>query len=420
MKPPMPSITMRNGEKIKVFGPAALTVEKGGIEVLGKRFGRGEKLIVHKLRSYTVVAREDSVLELVMGEGASLQPVEPGDPYEEWLKTAREIVGKGYKTIMVLGGVDDGKSSFSILLSNIVLDENGRPAIIDADMGQADIGPPGFISLAYPEKQVVWMRELKPASMRFIGDIKPQNNKARVIHAIRVLASKALSDGRSPVIIDTDGWIADSYALAYKSQMIEEVMPEAIVILGCSYHGYFRRYTRLGIQVYELPSPTVRRNRSREERRSLRSDKYREFLGDAGKTRIRLDDVILSGSPVFTGLELDRTELSELLGVKIAYASRTPDTVYIVLGEPARINRLDTIKKVYGVDRVRIYYRGFEKDMYVSITGNDGNDYPAVIEYIDYDNKEVVLRTKYTNVKPWIIRFSCIKLTPEYTEQIIE
>jgi len=84
---------------------------------------------------------------------------------------------------MVIGQVDSGKSSVSILLSNTALNNGEKPAVIDGDVGQADIGPPGFISLSYPDSKTLWMRTLKPYAMKFIGDIKPQGHMFQIIQS---------------------------------------------------------------------------------------------------------------------------------------------------------------------------------------------------------------------------------------------
>lgn len=416
----MPILNLKTSEKIKVFGPASLIVREGSLDVLGKRFRVNDRVIVHMYKSYVVHALEDSKIELILGEQASIQPVEPGEPYSEWISRAEEILSVNPEKIIVLGGVDEGKSSYTVLLSNKAVEKGLKPAVIDADVGQADIGPPAFISMSYPDRQVIWLRELKPVAMRFIGDIKPQNYKAKIIAKIGELIDKALKDGRRPVIIDTDGWINDNIAILYKSMMIEELKPDIIVVLGENIHGFFTRYRILGSRIYELRSPSIRRSRNREERRRLRSDKYREFLAEAKTVKIPMDNIIISGTPVFTGIPLDTTPLGELLKSKILYASKTPDTLYIVLESPSRIENAEYLKKIYGLGKFRVYVKGFERDHYVALTDSEGNDYPGVIEKIDYENRLIYVKTLYTDKEFRIIKFSKIKLTKEFTEQLIE
>lgn len=415
----MPFLKLKKNEMIKVFGPMLVIVKKGLIDILGKKAKENEQIIIHRIRSYVIRSLDDTELDINMTPDAQIQAVEETDPYLEWYKKAEEIIKEEPGKIMILGGVDNGKSSYTVLLSNIALEQNLKPALIDADVGQADIGPPGFISMAYPNEQTIWMRTLKPVSMRFIGDIKPQIHTQAIIGKTRELAMKALKDSRKPVIIDTDGWVGDTYAFIYKSRMIEDIKPDIVVVIGNELKGLFKKYEKIGIKVVELPAPTLRRTRSREERRALRSDKYREFLLDAKSLKISLDEIVVSGHPLFMGMPLDPNEITNTVGAKVLYASRTPDTVFIVLAEQPKNIRLDELKKVIGVPKARCYVQGFEKNMYVGLVGENGDEYPGIIEKIDYVEKTITLKTKYTG-KIKMIKTSKMKLSPEFTELLME
>jgi len=69
----MPRIHLEKGELIRVFGPAALGITKGQVEVLGARYSTGEKIIVHRLRSYTVLALEETILEANLASQGTIQ-----------------------------------------------------------------------------------------------------------------------------------------------------------------------------------------------------------------------------------------------------------------------------------------------------------------------------------------------------------
>ncbi|MEM1864280.1 MAG: GTPase, partial [Desulfurococcaceae archaeon] len=77
----MPIVKLSKTEAIRAFGPMAIEVVKGIIEVLGKRFHSGEKLVVHKTRNYIIEAVEDSELYISMADESLIQPLDPDDPY---------------------------------------------------------------------------------------------------------------------------------------------------------------------------------------------------------------------------------------------------------------------------------------------------------------------------------------------------
>jgi len=413
----VPLIKMSRGEALSFYGPAVIAVAKGLIDVFYRKFTCGEKLVVHRLRNYIVYAIEESELDVNLGPGAQIQQVDPEEPYFERRVIAEDITGKGYEKVVLIGGVDAGKSTLAILLSNLALEKNMKPAVIDGDVGQADIGPPGFVTLSYPDQQVVWMRELKPKMMRFIGDIKPQHHVDQIIHAILELVETALSDQRKPVIIDTDGWIGDEYAVDYKYRLVSALKPDAVVVVGEEIAGAFKRFESLGVKVYVTRTPVNRRTRSREERRMLRRDKYCEFLEKAGEKKLDLASIVVVGHPLFYSVEVAKPQNTGLQDSgEILYTGKLGDTLVVLAKHVLRNESLEYLKKLYGVDKVKLYVAGFEKKLYAAVS--DGfRDYPALVERVDLREKTIVLKTSFDGeVK--IVKLSCIRLAEDYSEQV--
>ncbi|MET1159445.1 MAG: Clp1/GlmU family protein [Thermoprotei archaeon] len=414
----MPIIRMNKGEMLNFYGPIKIEVLNGLIEIVGRKLGKGEQVIIHRLRNYVVYAIEESELSITMDINAQIKRVDEKEPYPVYSETVKKIIDTKPDTIAILGGIDCGKSTLTVMLSNIAIENKLKPAVIDGDVGQADIGPPGFVSMAYPEEYSMWMREYKPVAMKFIGDIKPQGRIGNIIKAIKELVSKAREDGRKPIIIDTDGWINDEQAILYKRVLIEELQPSAVIVLGTEYHGLFKDYEKIGTKVYELPSPSDRRIRTRDERRLLRSAKYREFLENANTIKLKLDNVIITGLPVLQGVKQALPANIPLeVAEKVLWISRFKDTLYIVAKHGFRNEYIELLKNTYGVTRIKVFFEGFEKRYYGAVS-NGVDEYPAILEEISWNNGEVVLRTIYgKEIK--IVRLANYKLNEEFLEQYI-
>ncbi len=409
-------IEMGPDEIIKLFGPMSVEVVSGAIYVLGKTLGSGDTLVVPRSRSYPVLSLEASVLDIRMGEDAAIHDAEKDEPLRAWISAAREMVSAS--SVMVLGGVDSGKSSFTTLLANEFFSAGKKTCVLDTDIGQADIGPPGFVSLAVMDKPVLSLRELRPAAMRLVGDIRPQYVQHRILMEAARLARYSLGRlGCEALVIDTDGWVREAAAVSYKSRLIEELLPENLVVLGDGLGRVFRRYEKLGLRLHVLPSPRVLRARSRDARRMLRGKKYSEFLEDAGVRAVSLDDVVLLYLAVFEGAEIPGGEVSEAAGARVLYASWSPDTLYIVTDEQVR--GVDELKARYGVQRIRFVKPGFERGLYVAVSDGGVAEYPGVVESIDFAGRRIRVRTLWEGpVK--IIKFSRIRLLDNYVEQIVE
>ena len=68
-----------------------------------------------------------------------------------WDWSADQIVQHRWRKILVLGGVDRGKSTYCRFLTRRCLETGQRVAVVDTDVGQKDIGPPATLTLGYPE-----------------------------------------------------------------------------------------------------------------------------------------------------------------------------------------------------------------------------------------------------------------------------
>jgi len=412
----LPLIKLIKGEMLKVFGPMSITVNSGCIEIYGKVLCAGEKAVIHKARNYIVEAVSDVEIDVVMVNESQIQSVEDNDPYRRKREVLLEITqGKCHKVI-VIGCVDCGKTSFVTMLFNTFLRNGKKPCVIDGDVGQADVGPPGFITLGTSEKTVLWISELRPLAMRFIGDIKPQFYAQSIVSKIKELSEIAESLNLNPIIVDTDGWVRDEGGVLHKYSTINELKPDVVVVIGDELRGLFEKYKKLGVRVYEIGTPVSRKTRSREERRQLRSLRYREFLEKAPLVRVQIDSVLVEGFPLLQSPEIDVSTISKLIEGRIVYASRLPSTLYIY-GNVKSYNSEEL--RGLGYEKVKIYAEGFERNLYCAITDESGNEYPCVIWKIDFEKREILLKTTCTgNIKA--LKISRIRLKEDYTEEYVE
>ncbi|MEM4933328.1 MAG: Clp1/GlmU family protein [Desulfurococcaceae archaeon] len=412
----MPILKLAKDEAVKLYGPMSVVVRNGCIDVQGKLACTGEKFIIHKARNYVAEAVDSCELEVAMINDSQIQTLDSSDPYRVKKNIAREIAKRGFNRVVVVGCVDCGKTSFTTVLYNTLLACGRKPVVIDGDVGQADIGPPGFVSAGYSEKPVYWINELRPLIMRFIGDIKPQDYTQIIVNEIVRLVEVAEGEGFDSVVVDTDGWVRDEHGILHKNTLVEALKPDAVVVLGEELGGYFTRFRKLGIAVYEVQAPVYRKVRSREERRVLRSLRYREFLEGAQVVRVKMDNVLIEGCSVFHGLEVDTSSVSNFIEGRVVYASKLPGVlnVYGIV----KSYQGDELKKL-GYEKVRVYNQGFEKGLYCAVGSLNGPEYPCLVEKFDFESREVVLRTRYTG-KIDVLRLSRMKLTPEYLEEYLE
>ena len=416
-------IEMPAGSLLRVAGPLKARVVEGLVLVLGAVFKQGEEFQVSEYRSYGLKALDDSTIEFMASPGSSIEKPLPGEEVvEEWVSIADSLIAKKCTKIVVLGPTDAGKSSLVALIANRALLYGETTGIIDSDIGQSDIGPPATVSAAILEKPVLWLRELKPLFLRFVGSITPQKVERKIVSSIVDLAWRLKNKGATAIIVDTDGWIQGLQSLEYKLEAARLIEADALIVVGGDEHlaetarSWFRK-ARCGVR--QAPTPRVKRTRDRDSRRDLRSQRYRAFLEKSYTRSLWVKGLSIQGSCFFSGKPLGEEyikHLSKRTRGRVIAASETSDTVYIVVSEllePRTVEELgrELGKQVYLLDKRLV------RGALVGVIGETGvEESIGVVEDIDFEKEVIKIRTPYTGEIIGIV-FGHIRLNENYSEE---
>ncbi|WP_048061591.1 Clp1/GlmU family protein [Hyperthermus butylicus] len=389
--------------------------------VLGAIFGAGAEFSIHSYRSYGVKALDDSIVEVELGAGAAVESPQPGEEVlDAWVSAVDSTLRRGCKRVMVLGPTDAGKSSLTALVVNRALLYGFRVGVVDADVGQADVGPPASVSAALVDKPILWLRELRADHIRFIGNITPQRSERRIVAAVVELVHRLLSRGAEVIAIDTDGWVQGLNSIEYKAEIARYTGVSAVFVIGDQKLYAMVRHVFAGIPcgVTLLPMPSVRRERDRVERRSLRREAYRRYLEPLYERMIYIDSVSIMGSCFFSGERLppqQAARLAQILQVPVIAASETYDTVYVVTnGQPNPQNlekASQTLQK-----QVYILDINLAVNALASLVGSDGEEKGlAIVKEIDFASGVIRVLTPYRGEVKGLI-LGNIRLSEELEE----
>lgn len=179
-----------------------------------------------------------------------------------WNDIRDAILFRDPSKIIIIGANDTGKSTLAVYLANLLK----RVYIIDGDVGQGDLAPPGCIGASMINNNILDLDEVRADVYSFIGSITPT---PLVIYSIKRLYKK------EPVIINTDGYI-DGYGLAYKIRLIDIIKPEMIICLGADSYAQIllKRYKN----VYLAPKPRYV-EKDHRDRLFNRLRRYKRFIG---------------------------------------------------------------------------------------------------------------------------------------------
>lgn len=248
---------------------------------------------------------------------------------------------KSNAVILVLGKVDSGKTTFTLNLANKFFSEGKKVVIVDADPGQADIGPPGTLSAGVLNKEIRRLSDVFPVKLVFIGSISPAGLFMwPTVWGVYELVAFARSIGEI-VIIDSSGLITgrDGYTLV-KSKL-SLIRPDITVFLGNKeeYYPLIGEANRYSLVKVFPPLPGVRK-KPPEERRLNRIRRWRGYFDGAFDVELSWNEIKIGGFPLFgIGAPLPKEWVNEVsleLEVEVIWAERCGDTLKCLVVDPPR------------------------------------------------------------------------------------
>jgi polynucleotide 5'-hydroxyl-kinase GRC3/NOL9 len=338
-------LELAQGKVVRIVGPARVEVVEGKLLVVGSRYSAGSSFVVHRLRSYSAKALEYTKLRLVLGGEARVEEVSPSDEVvDAWLSVAEQITPSCYTSpckILVVGPPESGKTTMVAFLANYSREAGLRVAVVEGDVGQEDLLVPATVALAEVSRPVLWLRELEPLSFRFVGCISPQYCFAESILAIKDLVDEALTRGFNVVVVNTDGWVGSPSAIEHKLALARWVKPTHIVTLSEELFEVFSRCFGSLCKVLRAPRPPAPRERSREERRELRAQAYRKYIGSGRVRNLKLSNLSIVSSGALAGSRVGLEEVRRMFNLpdnlvkNVLHAFKVLNTYYLIWrGDP--------------------------------------------------------------------------------------
>jgi polynucleotide 5'-hydroxyl-kinase GRC3/NOL9 len=402
----MEEVELQCNEGLLVRTPTTIKVISGDAEVWGVPFE--EIRLPQEAMDLLVTSKHGAKLHIT---GSNFIKIDHPIP-EWWDSILKEIPDK---TVMFIGRVDSGKSSSILYLANKLLLDGTRVSIIDSDIGQSDLGPPGVISSSNLRDPVYQMKLLDPEFMYFIGDKSPRGHLLQVLvgvwEALRNVKEKT-------VLINTTGFIDGAAARTLKKLKMELVQPDIVVLIERS-EGELKHIARnvpTGAKVVTVRSPVRDLPKDREYRSLCRKVLFRRYLEGGSRRLFDLREVRVENTFLFTGNE--RREyapfLSELLGSEVIWVEESADMLLILTegyAERVRVKKLgDLMRKEVKCAPINVY-----KNLYVGLKFNRRCSGVGIMESFDPLTGRAEILTRYGGDVDSII-FGFIRLSEDGEE----
>jgi polynucleotide 5'-hydroxyl-kinase GRC3/NOL9 len=403
------------GKTLMVDGPASVSLISGRVTVLGAPLHVEEKVVVREGKRLPLFVKKQGTLEWMLGEGASVTEIDNGTVPSSWEDAAKEILSLNKPvTVMVLGGMDSGKTSFCTFLVNEAVTTKYKTCVVDADLGQSDVGPPSTVGFSFVTEPVKDLFDVDAEDAVFVGCTSPSGALNKLVEGLTQLKNRLTEEGVELLVINTDGWVDGDEASAYKVRLAEKVAPTAVVGMQRENELTPILDALHEVKVFVVDSPQLIQPRSREKRKLLRELSYKKYMKGAKLQSFSLGWLKAEDSIFGVGIPLSRKrlwDLSDLLGKHPIYSEETVAAIFAVLKNSHYISdeEINAAEKQFN-KKVKVIREGDEEGLLVGLKDEENNFLGiGILNGVDYKRKILKIYTP-VNEKVSALCFGQVKL----------
>jgi polynucleotide 5'-hydroxyl-kinase GRC3/NOL9 len=288
------------------------------------------------------------------------------------------LLGSQSGVVMLVGATDVGKTTLTLEAANAATRAGRKAAILDTDLGQGEIGPPGTLGVVRLETPVAALTEIRPRAMAFVGDTAPMGHLLGVIQGARRLVTHALSRDDDVVFVDTSGLVSGRLAEKLKLAKLAVLEPAMVVVVQRGREGerlasLLRDSTSAPVLCVRTP-PEVGK-KSPVYRRVQRANRMRRHFETARGLDLDATQVRVFDAWPYTGAPLPARQLefvSRALRTDVPHGEITPDGVFLcVAGRPDR-SGFAALQEEFGRKRVFVTPAIAFHNLLVGLMGDEG------------------------------------------------
>ncbi|MGE5300629.1 MAG: Clp1/GlmU family protein [Acidobacteriota bacterium] len=252
-------------------------------------------------------------------------------------------------TVIVIGGVDSGKSTLVKYLVRRLVYEKGKVSLVDSDIGQSSLGLPGTISMKV-FRGPKGLGRFSFQKMFFVGVTNPARRIASVATGTKRMV-ELCRKASATVLVDTTGLVTGGVGRVLKIRKIQAVAPEHVIALQRNDELEHILGVLSGITIHRLEVSEKARTRSRAERVRYRQAKFDAYFRQRlSPFLLRSDKVIfLRGDRPFSPEEEIVPEGS-LVGLN--HGGNTLAVGAVTRAYPRAVALLAPVRSLQKVDRI--------------------------------------------------------------------
>ncbi len=199
------------------------------------------------------------------------------------------------RRILVIGATDAGKTTLIKRLYNSWCSKE-KVLVLDTDVGQSNIGPPGALGLGTGRHFIGELAQLQEVALHFAGVLSPPEDLAQFLWGIEWLFRLALSIKPDRLLIDTTGWVWGG-AISLKMAKCNLINPDLVIAISKEEAPLLEVLKHSTFPLLALrPSPSARA-RNAEARRHFRLQRVRSYFSKGERGTLELKSFMIIKNP---------------------------------------------------------------------------------------------------------------------------
>jgi polynucleotide 5'-hydroxyl-kinase GRC3/NOL9 len=253
---------------------------------------------------------------------------------KEWFELF-DVLEEGKGIAILLGATDTGKTTLAQSLIYHLCQRELKVGLVDADIGQSFLGPPATIGLSVFKSHPDWEVILSPPEIFFVGSTTPEGHFPIHLKGVKRMVEKISSYGPDAILVDTTGYVLGEGGKELKRKKIDLVCPRFILALqkDDELEPLLEQYQENPLyKIYRLPLSEQVRAKSMEERRTNRTNKFRDYFKYSAVQELPIEGVQIEGEvldPDGAPLPLDWT--LKMNGLLVGLKDENDDTLALGL-----------------------------------------------------------------------------------------
>ncbi|MCX6346057.1 MAG: Clp1/GlmU family protein [Armatimonadetes bacterium] len=341
----------------------------------------------------------------------------------EWVNLVNDIISVP-GVVMVLGNTDVGKTNFCLQLCAAGYQASIPTFIVDADVGQSEIGAPGTISMAIVDKPIEALSDLKPKRLYFVGGTSPIGHMMECAIGVKKMVDAALELGAKLVVVDTTGMVEGEPGRKLKTYKTDLVRPNYLVGIQKrrEIEHLLAPFSKIeSVKTIALKASAEARRKPTEFRTARRRLNFYNHFHDVHGHIIRMQDVCCWNTWLGTGRPMKwqyMKSIEDALKCKVLHAEITGDGIFIVSERACSKSGMVILEEEFKTSKITIMPGELFGNLLVGLADENGHTLNVgLIQAIDFKQKCIFVLSPMKTISPVrVVQFGSLRVTKEGLE----